>query len=124
MTLVACIGGGQLGRMLAIAGLPLGLRFRFLDPASDACAGEVGELLVGVYEDTGLLDRLADGADVVTFEFENVPVAAARARRRAPGAPRARSSGRTASPRRSCSGGWGSRPHGSARSRTPACPRS
>jgi 5-(carboxyamino)imidazole ribonucleotide synthase len=77
VTLVACIGGGQLGRMLGLAGLPLGLRFRFLDPAHDACAGSVGELLVGAYDDPGLLARLAHGADVVTFEFENVPVEAA-----------------------------------------------
>ena len=47
MTLVACIGGGQLGRMLALAGLPLGLQFRFLDPSPDAPAREVGELIVG-----------------------------------------------------------------------------
>lgn len=77
MTLVACIGGGQLGRMLALAGIPLGLRFRFLDPAPDACAGDVGELLVAAYDDPQALDRLADGAAAVTFEFENVPVDAA-----------------------------------------------
>lgn len=77
MTLVACIGGGQLGRMLGLAGLPLGLRFRFLDPARDACAASVGELVVGAYDDPALLARLADGADVVTYEFENVPVHAA-----------------------------------------------
>ena len=77
MTLVACIGGGQLGRMLALAGLPLGLSFRFLDPAPDACAGAVGELVVGEYGDVDALDRLAAGADVVTYEFENVPVASA-----------------------------------------------
>jgi 5-(carboxyamino)imidazole ribonucleotide synthase len=76
--LVGCIGGGQLGRMLALAGVPLGVRFRFLDPAADACAGDVGELVVGDYGDPAALDRLADGADVVTFEFENVPVEAAR----------------------------------------------
>jgi 5-(carboxyamino)imidazole ribonucleotide synthase len=76
--LVGCIGGGQLGRMLAQAGEGLGVRVRFLDPAPDACAGEVGELLVGAYDDPDLLDRLARGADVVTYEFENVPVAAAR----------------------------------------------
>jgi 5-(carboxyamino)imidazole ribonucleotide synthase len=75
---VACIGGGQLGRMLALAGAPLGVRFRFLDPAPDACAGQVGELLVGPYGDPGLLDRLAERADAVTYEFENVPVEAAR----------------------------------------------
>ena len=77
MTLVACIGGGQLGRMLGLAGLPLGCSFRFLDPAPDACARSVGDLLVGAYDDPVLLARLADGADAVTFEFENVPVAAA-----------------------------------------------
>jgi 5-(carboxyamino)imidazole ribonucleotide synthase len=75
--LVGCIGGGQLGRMLGLAGLPLGCSFRFLDPAPDACAGAVGELLVGAYDDPALLARLADGADAVTFEFENVPAAAA-----------------------------------------------
>jgi 5-(carboxyamino)imidazole ribonucleotide synthase len=77
VTLVACIGGGQLGRMLGLAGLPLGLRFRFLDPAPDACAGAVGELVVGDYGDAGALARLAEAAAVVTYEFENVPVDAA-----------------------------------------------
>jgi 5-(carboxyamino)imidazole ribonucleotide synthase len=76
--IVGIIGGGQLGRMLALAGIPLGLSFRFLDPSPDAPAGEVGELLVGAYDEPGLLDRLADGAAVVTYEFENVPVEAAR----------------------------------------------
>ena len=64
--------------MLALAGIPLGLRFRFLDPSRDACAGEVGELLIGAYDDEALLDRLASEAAVVTYEFENVPVVAAR----------------------------------------------
>jgi 5-(carboxyamino)imidazole ribonucleotide synthase len=63
--------------MLALAGIPLGLSFRFLDPSPDAPAAEVGELLVGEYDDLELLDRLADGTAVVTYEFENVPVAAA-----------------------------------------------
>ncbi|MEJ7567516.1 MAG: 5-(carboxyamino)imidazole ribonucleotide synthase [Gaiellaceae bacterium] len=76
--IVGVIGGGQLGRMLALAGIPLGLSFRFLDPAEDAPAGEVGELLVGAYDDPALLDRLANGTAVVTYEFENVPVEAAR----------------------------------------------
>jgi len=77
VTLVACIGGGQLGRMLGLAGLPLGLSFRFLDPSPEACAREVGELVVGEYGDREALDRLVDGADVVTYEFENVPLEAA-----------------------------------------------
>jgi 5-(carboxyamino)imidazole ribonucleotide synthase len=77
--LVGCIGGGQLGRMLALAGAPLDVRLRFLDPASNACAGDVGELIVGAYDDPACLARLGDGADAVTYEFENVPVSAARA---------------------------------------------
>jgi 5-(carboxyamino)imidazole ribonucleotide synthase len=77
MTTVACIGGGQLGRMLGLAGIPLELSFRFLDPSPEACAREVGELVVGEYGDAAALDRLAEGADVVTYEFENVPVEAA-----------------------------------------------
>ena len=64
--------------MLALAGHPLGIRLRFLDPAADACAGDVGELLVGDYGDAERLDRLRDGTDVVTLEFENVSVDAAR----------------------------------------------
>ena len=86
MTTVGCIGGGQLGRMLALAGIPMGLSFRFLDPSPDACAAEVGELVVAPYDDPGGLDRLADGAAVVTYEFENVPVAAAERIGALPGA--------------------------------------
>ena len=63
--------------MLGLAGLPLGLRFRFLDPSPDAPAAEVGELVVGAFDDTDALSRLGAGADVVTYEFENVTVASA-----------------------------------------------
>jgi 5-(carboxyamino)imidazole ribonucleotide synthase len=77
VTLVACIGGGQLGRMLGLAGIPLGLDFRFLDPSPEAPAQAVGELIVAAYEDEAALRRLAEAADVVTYEFENVPAAAA-----------------------------------------------
>lgn len=71
--------------MLALAGIPLGLSFRFLDPAPDACAAEVGELVVAHYDDPDGLDRLADGVAAVTYEFENVPVAAAERVRAVPG---------------------------------------
>jgi 5-(carboxyamino)imidazole ribonucleotide synthase len=71
--IVGVIGGGQLGRMLALAGYPLGLRFIFLDPAPDACAGSLGEHLRAPYDDPGALEHIARRADVVTFEFENVP---------------------------------------------------
>ena len=56
------VGGGQLGRMLALAGVPLGLRFRFLDPAPDAPAGAAGELIVGAYDDPAALERFAAGS--------------------------------------------------------------
>ncbi len=75
---VGILGGGQLGRMLALAGYPLGLRFRFLDPNPDAPAGHLGELHVGNFTDPAVLDRFADGLSVATFEFENVPLDAAR----------------------------------------------
>ena len=76
---VAILGGGQLGRMMALAGLPLGLRFSFLDPAADACAGETGQLVQAAFDDTEAACQLAQTAEVVTFDFENVPVTTARA---------------------------------------------
>jgi 5-(carboxyamino)imidazole ribonucleotide synthase len=63
--------------MLGLAGLPLGHSFTFLDPAGDACAAEVGDLLVADYDDPESLGVLAARSDVVTFEFENVDVGAA-----------------------------------------------
>ncbi|MEK7311055.1 MAG: 5-(carboxyamino)imidazole ribonucleotide synthase [Chloroflexota bacterium] len=75
---IGILGGGQLGRMLALAGYPLGLRFRFFDPAPDAPAQHLGQRIVGNYADNDALDRFADGLDLVTYEFENVPVSAAR----------------------------------------------
>ncbi len=74
--IVGIVGGGQLARMMALAGIPLGMRFIFLDPAEDACAAPLGEHLCGDYDDEGLLDYLAARADVVTYEFENVPASA------------------------------------------------
>src|SRR5437763_6971515 len=76
--IVGVLGGGQLGRMLALAGYPLGLRFRFLDLSARAPAGHLAELHAGDYEDVDVLERFAAGLDVVTYEFENVPVASAR----------------------------------------------
>lgn len=75
---VGIVGGGQLARMLALAGYPLGLRFKILDPASDACAGQVAPLIQGDYHDEAKLASLAAWAEVVTFDFENVPATAAR----------------------------------------------
>ena len=72
---IAILGGGQLARMLVLAGTPLGLRFRCLDPAPDAVAGHVCEHLCAPFDDPDALAKLARGAEVVTFEFENVPAA-------------------------------------------------
>ncbi len=70
---VGILGGGQLARMLALAGYPLGLEFIVLDPSADAGATGLGEHLHGAYDDQALLAQLAEKADVVTYEFENVP---------------------------------------------------
>ncbi len=71
--IIGILGGGQLARMLALAGYPLGLQFILLDPSADACGIGLGEHLHGAYDDQQLLARLAEKADVVTYEFENVP---------------------------------------------------
>ncbi|TLX61189.1 5-(carboxyamino)imidazole ribonucleotide synthase [Stutzerimonas nosocomialis] len=70
---IGVIGGGQLGRMLALAGTPLGMDFAFLDPAPDACAAALGEHIRADYGDQDHLRQLADEVDLVTFEFESVP---------------------------------------------------
>ena len=75
---VGVIGGGQLGRMLGLAGTPLGCSFTFLDPSEGAGARAVGRLLVGAYDDEEMLSQLASLSDVITYEFENVPADAAR----------------------------------------------
>ncbi|MBB5875768.1 MULTISPECIES: 5-(carboxyamino)imidazole ribonucleotide synthase [Xanthomonas] len=79
MTTVGILGAGQLARMLAVAGVPLGLRFALLDPAADACAGQVAPLRVGDYADQAALAAFADAVDVATFDFENVPADSAAA---------------------------------------------
>jgi len=63
--------------MLALAGIPLGRRFVFLDPNADAPAAAVGEVIAAPYDDPQGLDELAERAEVVTYEFEQVPAASA-----------------------------------------------
>jgi 5-(carboxyamino)imidazole ribonucleotide synthase len=72
------LGAGQLGRMLALAGYPLGLRFRFFDPAPDSPAGQVAAQVAAEYNDSEALRRFVEGVDVITYEFENVPVETVR----------------------------------------------
>ena len=78
MTTVGILGGGQLARMLALAGAPLGLRFLVMDSAADACAGQFAPMVVGDYTDEAALAEFASRVDVATFDFENVPAASAR----------------------------------------------
>ncbi|KQZ60002.1 MULTISPECIES: 5-(carboxyamino)imidazole ribonucleotide synthase [unclassified Lysobacter] len=73
MTTVGILGGGQLARMLALSGAPLGLRFLVMDSADDACAGQFAPMVVGDYTDQAALAEFASKIDVATFDFENVP---------------------------------------------------
>ena len=75
---IGIIGAGQLGQMLALSGYPFALQFRFLDLGTDAPGARVAPIVVGAFDDLDALRRLAGEVDVVTYEFENVPVAALR----------------------------------------------
>src|SRR6187551_887196 len=68
------VGAGQLGRMMALAGYPLGLDFLFLDRDSQTPGGQVGPILSGEFSDTKLLAQLSQRCEVVTFDWENIPV--------------------------------------------------
>lgn len=74
--IIGILGGGQLGRMLALAAHNLGLRTRVIDPDPDCPAGRVTELVTGAYDDPDALARFARGLHAATYEFENVPAAA------------------------------------------------
>ncbi|MCL2688715.1 MAG: 5-(carboxyamino)imidazole ribonucleotide synthase [Chitinispirillia bacterium] len=70
---IGILGGGQLARMLALGGIPLGAKFVVLEPTQDVCSDDVCEHIVGFYSDTATLDQFADKVDIITYEFENVP---------------------------------------------------
>lgn len=76
--IVGILGGGQLARMLVLAGIPLGMRFLILDPSPDASGASLGEHIVAAYDDPVALARLAERCDRITYEFETVPAAAAQ----------------------------------------------
>lgn len=70
---IGIIGGGQLGRMMAIAAKPMGYRIAVLDPEEDSPCGQVADVkIVGAYDDLEKIKELADVSDVVTYEFENI----------------------------------------------------
>ncbi len=70
---VGVLGGGQLGRMLALEGMPLGHRFTFLEPSPNPPVAGLGTVIRAAYDDEEGLDALIAASDVVTYEFENVP---------------------------------------------------
>ena len=77
---IGVLGGGQLGRMLAIAARSMGYRIAVLDPDPDCPAAALAdELVVGSYDDVGAALRLADRSDVVTYELEHVAAAVVEA---------------------------------------------
>ena len=75
---IGILGGGQLGYMLALAGYPLGLHFRFFDPSPEAPVGRIASRVTADFADESALEKFANGLELVTYEFENVPVEAVR----------------------------------------------
>jgi 5-(carboxyamino)imidazole ribonucleotide synthase len=75
---IGIVGAGQLARMLALAGYPLGHSFLMYDRAADTPGGQVAPSVVGEFDDLAALERFAAQVDVVTFDWENVPVASVR----------------------------------------------
>ena len=73
---VGIVGAGQLGRMMALAGYPLGLDFLFLDKDAKTPGGQVAPILEGELTDRGLLGQLSERCEVLTFDWENIPVEA------------------------------------------------
>lgn len=71
---VGVLGGGQLARMLALAGYPLGIRIICLDPTENPCAEDVTEVIKAEYHDKDALTKLAQAVDCFTFENENIPL--------------------------------------------------
>ncbi|MFX3636342.1 MAG: 5-(carboxyamino)imidazole ribonucleotide synthase [Candidatus Pristimantibacillus sp.] len=69
---IGILGGGQLGRMMALAGSAMGYRFVALDPTPDGPCGQVAEQIVAAYDNREAARELAERSDVITYEFENV----------------------------------------------------
>ena len=78
MKTIGVLGAGQLARMLALAGIPLGFKFIYVDPSHSSPASLLGEQIVAPFEDATALQKLADSSDLITYEFENIPVSVVR----------------------------------------------
>lgn len=74
---IGILGAGQLARMLALAAHPLAIRTVCIDPAPDACAKPVTEVITAELIDQAALQRLVETVDLVTYETENIPLATA-----------------------------------------------
>jgi 5-(carboxyamino)imidazole ribonucleotide synthase len=70
---VGILGAGQLGRMLALSGIPLGMEFVLFDSAADACGQSLGSFIHADFDDESRLEEFAASVDVVTMEFEHIP---------------------------------------------------
>src|SRR3984893_8791353 len=64
--------------MLALAGYPLGLHFRFLDPSPEAPVGRIAQRVTADFADHAALEKFSSGLELVSYEFENVPLDAAK----------------------------------------------
>ncbi|KKI91413.1 phosphoribosylaminoimidazole carboxylase [Bacillus sp. SA1-12] len=70
---IGIIGGGQLGRMMAIAARQLGYRIAVLDPTEDCPCGQLADIeITAAYDDLEAIKKLAEVSDVITYEFENI----------------------------------------------------
>ncbi len=73
---VGIVGAGQLGQMLGFAGRVIGVACHYLDPSDTPPAADAGEVIRRAFDDAEALDELAATCEVITYEFENVPVEA------------------------------------------------
>lgn len=70
---IGIIGGGQLGRMMALSAKANGFRIAVLDPTEDSPCGQVADVkIVSAYDDMNAIKQLASISDIVTYEFENI----------------------------------------------------
>ncbi|MDQ0201640.1 5-(carboxyamino)imidazole ribonucleotide synthase [Neobacillus ginsengisoli] len=74
---VGIIGGGQLGRMMALSAREMGYRIAVLDPTADSPCGQIADAkIIASYDDMDAIKELAENSDVITYEFENIDSAA------------------------------------------------
>jgi 5-(carboxyamino)imidazole ribonucleotide synthase len=70
---IGILGAGQLSRMLAIAGIPMGFNFIFYSPSDQNCVKNLGKVINKSYDDQEAVIEFASSCDVITYENENIP---------------------------------------------------